>query len=210
MLLKADQPLGSYWISVGSQYRKGAPSGYALLRYQGRSKAANASNIIQPGAVANMKWNISQMMDFQPNARVASSTAASDVAAKYYISPYTAIPAVTMPSSQVDKRVVLQSTQPLIEANGYLRWALDNVATATAPQCTPVLDEVYNNTNWASDYALAPNSTDGLNASLYFTPPGGNASTWQGDGKSIQVRTVCSAGGGLHMMCAELPGGPRP
>jgi hypothetical protein len=27
VLLKADQPAGRYWISVGSQYRKGAPAG---------------------------------------------------------------------------------------------------------------------------------------------------------------------------------------
>ena len=33
MLLKADQVPGNYWISVHSQYRTGAPSGYAVLHY---------------------------------------------------------------------------------------------------------------------------------------------------------------------------------
>jgi L-ascorbate oxidase len=47
VIIKADQPAGSFWISVGSQYRKGAPSGFGILRYKGSSQAPEAANIMQ-------------------------------------------------------------------------------------------------------------------------------------------------------------------
>ena len=58
MLLKADQPSDkSYWISVGSQYRKGAPSAYGVLKYStAGSSSPNPANIVTPGAVADKKW----------------------------------------------------------------------------------------------------------------------------------------------------------
>lgn len=58
MLLKADQPSDkSYWISVGSQYRKGAPSGYGVLKYStGGGSNPDPANIVTPGAVADKKW----------------------------------------------------------------------------------------------------------------------------------------------------------
>lgn len=33
VLIKADQPRGSYWITAGSQYRKGAPNAFATIKY---------------------------------------------------------------------------------------------------------------------------------------------------------------------------------
>lgn len=59
MLLKADQSAGAYWISVGSQYRKGAPSGYGVLRYSSASSGSspNPANIVQPAAAVDRKWS---------------------------------------------------------------------------------------------------------------------------------------------------------
>lgn len=58
VLLKADQDSSrSYWISVGSQYRKGAPSAYGVLRYSGSSSSEPpAANIVSPADVVNKKW----------------------------------------------------------------------------------------------------------------------------------------------------------
>lgn len=59
MLLKADQAPGSYWLSVGSQYRKGAPSAYGVLRYSTAAAGStpNPANIVTPAAVADRKWS---------------------------------------------------------------------------------------------------------------------------------------------------------
>jgi hypothetical protein len=58
VLLKAGQPSDrAYWISVGSQYRKGAPSGYGVLKYSGGSSSApNAGDIVTPAAAVDKKW----------------------------------------------------------------------------------------------------------------------------------------------------------
>lgn len=58
VLLKADQPSDrTYWISVGSQYRKGAPSGYGVVKYSGGSSSGpDPANIVSPAAVVDKKW----------------------------------------------------------------------------------------------------------------------------------------------------------
>lgn len=58
VLLKADQPSDrTYWISVGSQYRKGAPSGYGVIKYSGGSSSVpSPANIVTPGAAVDKKW----------------------------------------------------------------------------------------------------------------------------------------------------------
>ena len=59
VLLTANKPAGTYWISVGSQYRKGAPSGYGILRYSNAAAGStpNPANIVQPDAVVDRKWS---------------------------------------------------------------------------------------------------------------------------------------------------------
>lgn len=47
-----------------------------------------------------------------------------------------------LPAAPPTRRYVLQSTQPLLEENGILRWALNNVAHAETPPCKAVLDTV--------------------------------------------------------------------
>ena len=60
VLLKADHPSRTYFITVASQYRAGAPYGYGFLRYSN----ASASDLpptptVQSGTV--MPWNQSQI-----------------------------------------------------------------------------------------------------------------------------------------------------
>jgi hypothetical protein len=84
----------------------------------------------------------------------------------------------------VDKRFVIQSTQPLLEANGILRWALDNIAHAKTPPCASVLDLVYEDDGWAARNAIQP-SWDGLTG--YFKW-GANSNSVTGSNVTLQVR----------------------
>jgi len=122
-------------------------------------------------------------MSFRPNSVLFNAGPGSEM----YLAPLSPITSFRLPNRPLDARYLIQSTQPLIEANGILRWAFNNIAHATAPPCKPILDEVYNTPAWASNNALGVNQT--FNQSLYFTPIGGNASTWEGTGQ-VQVSAV--------------------
>lgn len=120
VVLKANQAAGSYWVSVGSQYRKGAPATYAILKYKNSKSGPNPANIVQPGPFDKLKWNITEFMSFKPNkALLSGDTKSKKVAA--YLAPNSPVKTFKVPT-KVDRRVVLQSTQPLIEVNGILRW----------------------------------------------------------------------------------------
>ena len=54
-------------------------------------------------------------------------------------------------------------TQPLI-ATGQVRWALNNVAHDSVPPCTPTLLDVYNNPDYAEQFAVPSNSFRNLTA----------------------------------------------
>lgn len=80
-----------------------------------------------------------------------------------------------MPKKDVDQRFILDSTQPLIQSNGMLRWALSNVAHAATPPCEPVLDSVHANVNWSAADAVKPGAVNALNTAAYWGEVGGNA-----------------------------------
>jgi L-ascorbate oxidase len=183
--LKASQAAGSYWISVGSQYRKGAPATYAVLKYKNsKSGGPNPANIVQPGPFDKLKWNISEFMAFKPNKALLTGDTKNRRAAPY-LAPNAPLKTFKVPT-KVDRRVVLQSTQPLIEVNGILRWALGSVAAATSPPCKPVIDLVYDNPKWAAVNAL-PADAKALDPQLYFTQTGGGPSSWEAAPKGLQV-----------------------
>lgn len=175
----------SYWINVGSQYRKGAPSAYGIYRYESSKATPDPSQIIQPGPMADRKWNTSVTMSFRPNRALLDSKADKKKSTAPYLYPNAAPKSFKLPSTSISRRFVLQSTQPLIESNGMLKWALDSIAYPVAPPCKPVLDSVYDNPNWVS--SVPPVPSNGPNQALYFTPKGGNASTWEGNGKDLQL-----------------------
>ena len=66
MLIRTYEKVDNYWISVLSQYRKGAPAGYAVLNYKGAPKnslpgAGHA--VVQPQEGAEVrKWTMEQVM----------------------------------------------------------------------------------------------------------------------------------------------------
>lgn len=201
--VEANQPLGRYWISVGSQYRKGAPAGYGFLTYReiANTPVVYNDNFIQPQTFDPLKWNQTTTMSFRPSA-VLYDPALDPAKAAAYLAPNAPLASFKMPDRPLDARFLIQSTQPLIEANGILRWAFDNIAHATAPPCKPILDEVYDNPNWVKEKALAEGVP--FNQALYFTPVGGSAETWQGNGE-VQVADN-SMPNGYNMLNLNQPG----
>lgn len=61
------------------------------------------------------------------------------------------------------RTVGFNQTQPLI-ATGQIRWALNNVAHDSVPPCTPTLLDVYNNPDYAEQFAVPANSFQNLTA----------------------------------------------
>jgi hypothetical protein len=51
-------------------------------------------------------------------------------------------------SKPADQTVTLRMTQPLLEANGMLRWAINNVATPMDPPCQPVMRLMAKDSKW--------------------------------------------------------------
>jgi hypothetical protein len=125
-------------------------------------------------------------MSFSPNSALLERNADKKASTSPFLLPKAAPKSFKLPTASISRRFILQSTQPLIESNGMLRWALDSIAYPVAPPCKPVIDEVYDNPNWVSSVPAVP--SNGPNQQLYFTPKGGNASTWEGEGKELQVR----------------------
>lgn len=188
-----------FWMSASPQYRKGAPTGYAVLRYvdADSSGAAQplldrlppADRMIQPQEAASSRaraldatlrlhpllrteereWpalSPPQSPSLSPEGRRALARAVQAVRAAGNQAPRwdspegrrygpppedggsgsgggAVGPALFSPPKAVARRYVLRTTQPLIEANGFIRWAVNNVATAATPSCPPLLRELY-------------------------------------------------------------------
>jgi hypothetical protein len=66
VIIKTNQEVDNYWISVIPQFRKGAPAGYAVLNYNGAPKNAlpgAGHSIVQPQEGAELrKWSMEQVM----------------------------------------------------------------------------------------------------------------------------------------------------
>ena len=153
---------GAHWISVHGQYRKGSPSAYAVLRYKGapRSAAPAAGAAMQPEEAWKRRWDINQTLAVKQAPRQGGG--ASDVPQK------------------VDRRFIIHTTQPIMEANGLVRWALQNVAHANTPGCKALAPELH-----ARPALLAA-------AAVKMTAKSGDAAYWPntsltGDGMGMRV-----------------------
>lgn len=136
---------------------------------------------------------------FKANPALLSPSAYHDPKTSAYLAPQASgRDSFKLPKTSVDRRYVLQSTQPLIEVNGMLRWAFDNVAHASGPPCKPVLDTVYSNPTWAADHAAeGPNS---LNTDSYWGKIGGDTSDlYVNKSAQIEVGSV-----GCYVACCSL------
>jgi FtsP/CotA-like multicopper oxidase with cupredoxin domain len=184
---------GLFWISASPQYRKGAPTGYAVLRYVDGDSDEKAvpppplldrlppqDRMLQPAdAVSRAKsldallrihpllrtpekeWSSASLLSVEERRllrRAVQAVRAAGNQAPRWDSPEgrrygpppddedggaLVGPGAFSPPQNVSRRYVLRTTQPLIEANGFIRWAVNNVATSMAPDCPPLLRELY-------------------------------------------------------------------
>lgn len=107
------------------------------------------------------------------------SKASSSKAAAAYLPPSASgISTFKLPKKDVDRRYVLESTQPIIQANGMLRWAFNNIAHASTPPCQPVLDSVHADVQWAAVDAVKPRAASAAaNSAGYWGKIGGDAAS---------------------------------
>jgi hypothetical protein len=117
------------------------------------------------------------------NAASDSSTSkvvtesSSNRAASAFLAPSArGITSFRLPKKEIDQRFILESTQPIIRANGMLRWALGNVAHAATPPCKPVLDSIHSDNKWTEVNAVqAGGAANALNTAAYWGQLGGDA-----------------------------------
>jgi hypothetical protein len=73
VIIKTNQKVDNYWISVIPQFRKGAPAGYAVLNYNGAPKNAlpgAGHSMVQPQEGAELrKWSMEQVMSVSGQIR---------------------------------------------------------------------------------------------------------------------------------------------
>jgi hypothetical protein len=143
-------------------------------------------------------------MSFRPNRALLLPKADKKPQTAPYFTPRANIKSFKLPTTGISRRIVLQSTQPLLESNGMQRWAIDSISYPVAPPCKPVLDSVNDDPDWVSNVSPVP--ANGPDQSLYFTPKGGDASTWEGDGKNIQVGSGSRQGMPMNsiQLCKEF------
>jgi len=168
VLIRTYEKVDNYWISVLPQYRKGAPAGYAVLNYKGapvNSLPGAGHAVVQPQEGAERKWTMEQTMSVQGNPILVNPSLNPAAAAPYILHGGVKNQAVP---GKVDQRLVMQVTQPLLESNGIVKWALSNVIHADTPPCEAVLNQVYENDNWVADNAIQP-TFNGLEG--YYTFP---------------------------------------
>ncbi|GIL43898.1 hypothetical protein Vafri_1486 [Volvox africanus] len=157
VLLTADQPPANYWITVAPQYRTGAPSGYAVLNYKG----VNASTFPlspAPQPINITSWGLAEdsLVRLSPQLLTPSSNPA--------VNMYLTDGEATLTPPAPTKVVLVNLSQPLLEANGQLRWAINNVAMARNPPCTSLLAKLQRDPKRLKRIAVNASAANGTGA----------------------------------------------
>lgn len=130
-----------------------------------------------PAVFISFKANSAVLKASDSSSR--DSKASSSKAAAAYLAPSASgISSFKLPKKDVDQRYVLESTQPVIQANGMLRWAFNNIAHASTPPCQPVLNSVHADRQWAAVDAVKPGAASAaINSAAYWGTIGGDAAS---------------------------------
>ncbi|KAK9828854.1 hypothetical protein WJX72_002416 [[Myrmecia] bisecta] len=166
VLLTANQPVGNYWLTAQPQYRIGSPNGFAFLQYETANKTLPAGPTPQPGAV--LGWTPQQIAQvvtaatlINPGVSAQSTSGPSPVVAADYFQVAAPKNVTTLQVPKTATRKVLQiGSQPLLNATGQVRWAMNNIANTNTPPCDAPLSQVYNDNSYYGSLA-APNGTFG-------------------------------------------------
>eukprot|EP00884_Botryococcus_braunii_P009161 jgi/Botrbrau1/18246/Bobra.0844s0001.1 len=135
VLLKADQPVGNYWITAQVQFRTGSPSGYGILRYKGANSSLPSSASPPPDTYP--PWTLDELQEIR-----SLDTTKPSVSGSFEIVFPGNLTSLRPPDAT--RTLLLNNTQPLL-TTGQLRWALNNVAAQLTPSCTSFLDNAYAN-----------------------------------------------------------------
>lgn len=135
-----------------------------------------------------------------------SSGSGSRAAAAAFIAPSTrGISSFRLPKKDIDQRFVLESTQPIIRANGMLRWAFNNIAHASTPPCRPVLDSIHGDSKWTELNAVQSGGVNALNTAAYWGQVGGDAASLEASKEARLQASSCrpALAGFAGWLCAR-------
>ncbi|KAJ9516034.1 hypothetical protein QJQ45_024447 [Haematococcus lacustris] len=144
----------NFWISVHSQYRQGAPSAYAVLRYAA-APANTLPSTPTPQAFVQ-PWDHYQINNIVTHDGVMGYLDNYDYESYWAMFQHRGIYTTNQLFYGVNasRTVVLNMTSPLLNATGQLRWAMNNIAMPTNPPCVPVMSLVRSNPNWLAANAV--------------------------------------------------------
>lgn len=146
VLLTANQTPSAYWMTAYSQYRAGAPNGYAILRYNGTGDGLPATATPQPGAVA--PWTSANATQITMNSQLLASNVTQQAGSPWNHT-YLQVPDATA-------RLMLNLSQPVLNDTAQIRWAWDNVVMLENPPCENVQQILYRNPGWVQANAVSP------------------------------------------------------
>jgi L-ascorbate oxidase len=126
VLLKADQPAGSYWATTGVRHRNAGPTGYAYIKY-GDSAPPTMDQFLPDhptwdDLLAGPEWD-----------------------AKLFTKDPSAYDTSDVLSSTPDRNLIVVGTQARRSSDNVLRWAMNNV-TMQSP-AVPVIVQLYDAVN---------------------------------------------------------------
>lgn len=149
VLLTANASPGTYWISSQSQFRPGAPSGFAVLRYVNGSTSEEASPelpptpVPQPGSQDIWSPEYIPQLTINPLLLKANSPAKEDLV--YSV--------VTTPVPDPTSFLMVNMSQPVINETGQIRWALNNIVGVNRPPCNDLQSIFQSQPDWLATNA---------------------------------------------------------
>jgi L-ascorbate oxidase len=166
VLLTANAAPGSYWISSQSQYRPGAPSGFAVLRYVNGSDGNQSPELPttplpQPGSQNIWSPEFLSQITMNPLFLEPNSPAKKD---NVYSVATTPVPNPT-------SFLRINISQPVLNETGDIKWALNNVVNLENPPCNNIQSTIQSDPRWltvtAEKTALATsNNSTTLNSDV--------------------------------------------
>jgi L-ascorbate oxidase len=149
LLLTTNQEPRNYWITSASQYRTGSPNGFGVLHYAGAPNTTLPTTPPpQPGAIG--PWSLSTINAVKSRAILFNATAAAPL---QYPWPGNQTSLAVPPAT---RKYRIDISQPIVTPTGQLRWALNNIAAADTPTCSPLLEDIMGTPNFLRRQEVTP------------------------------------------------------
>lgn len=163
IILTANQSEGVYWVTAFSQYRLGAPNGYAVLKYVENSTGSkydvvgSSSNISsipntpvpQPGF--QKPWDIEELSQIVMNQEILDQSNSVVSGEKVYET-------ARMPVPEPNVWLWINVSQPVLNETGQIRWSMNNIVHTTNPPCNDLQTLMTTDPSWIPDNAVSLSS----------------------------------------------------